>query len=83
MGRAAPHASPGLRLICYIGGVRIANLGPGERRKRRVFGLAGLVISVALALALLLGHAAQPWRLALFAPLFAAALGFFQDRDRT
>ena len=63
--------------------MRIANIGPGERRKRRIAGLAGLLISVGLGAALLLQHLAQPWRLLLFIPLFVAALGYFQDRDRT
>jgi len=63
--------------------LRIANIGPAERRKRRCFGHVGLGISIAIGAALILGPVARPWRLALFVPLFVAALGYFQDRDRT
>lgn len=63
--------------------MRIANIGPGERRKRRILGHIALVLSIALAAVLMLARVGQPWRLVLFAPLFVAALGYFQDRDRT
>jgi len=63
--------------------LRSANIGPGERRKRRRFGHIALGISIALGAALLLGAVGQRWRLVLFVPLFVAALGYFQDRDRT
>ena len=63
--------------------MRIANIGPGERRKRRGFGHVALGISIALGAALILGGVGQSWRLVLFVPLFLAALGYFQDRDRT
>ena len=61
----------------------IANIGLGERRKRRFAGHIGLAISIALGAALITGRLGQPWRLVLFVPLFVAALGYFQDRDRT
>ena len=61
----------------------VANIGPGERRKRRMFGFIGLAFSLAVGAALIWGHVAPVWRLLLFVPLFAAALGFFQDLGHT
>ena len=63
--------------------MRSANIGAGERRKRRRVGHIALGISIALGAALLLGAVGHPWRLVLFVPFFVAALGYFQDRDRT
>jgi hypothetical protein len=61
----------------------IANIGPRERRKRLVFGVVALSLSVVIS-AIFVVQAVPPiWRLALFVPLFAGALGFFQSRDRT
>lgn len=60
-----------------------ANIGPQERQKRFRFGGAALGVSVVFA-ALLVAAGIRPmWRLAVFLPLFVAALGFFQARDGT
>ena len=61
----------------------VANIGPAERRKRRAFGFIGLAFGVAVGAALIWGHVAPAWRLWLFVPLFAAAVGFFQDLRHT
>jgi hypothetical protein len=65
------------------GEVCIANIGPGERRRRLVFGLVAWVTAAAILAALLLLDAGRLWRLVLLGPLWAGALGFFQYREKT
>jgi len=62
---------------------RRANIGPRGRRKRLNAGLVAFAISVALGAALIAGGTAPRWRLVLALPLFVAALGYFQARDKT
>ena len=61
----------------------IANIGPLERRKRLVFGIAALAASVVISFLFVFYGVRPLFRLPLFVPLFAGALGFFQARDRT
>jgi hypothetical protein len=61
----------------------IANIGPRERRKRLVFGIAALAASVVISFLFVFYGVRPLFRLPLFVPLFAGALGFFQARDRT
>jgi hypothetical protein len=61
----------------------IANIGPRERRKRLVFGVVALFLSVVISAIFVIQGVRPIWRLFLFVPLFAGALGFFQSRDRT
>jgi hypothetical protein len=63
--------------------VCIANIGPGERRKRLMFGIAMLAASVVISFLFVFYGVRPVFRLTLFIPLFAGALGFFQARDRT
>ena len=63
--------------------VCIANIGPQERRKRLVFGITALAISVVISFLFVFYGVRPVFRLPLFVPLFAGALGFFQARDRT
>ena len=63
--------------------VCIANLGPRERRKRLMFGVASLIVGVAGAAGLVASGAAVAWRAALFLPFMSAGLGFFQWREQT
>lgn len=56
------------------------NIGPAERRKRLIVGVAALVVCVGAALLLSLDGAPRYWRLLLFLPLWTAALGIFQAR---
>ncbi len=60
-----------------------ANLGPQERRKRLTFGVVLLGASLAAAAMLIHAEVARGWRMLLVFPLWAAALGFFQARERT
>jgi hypothetical protein len=61
----------------------IANIGPRERRKRLVFGIAALAVSVVISFLFVFTGVRPVFRLPLFIPLFVGALGFFQARDRT
>ena len=61
----------------------ITNMGPRERRKRLVFGITALAMSVVISFLFVLTGVRPVLRLPLFIPLFAGALGFFQARDRT
>jgi hypothetical protein len=63
--------------------VCIVNIGPKERRKRMTLGVALLVAGAGLA-ALLLGlQAGRLWRLLVFLPFWAGAVGVLQARERT
>ena len=61
----------------------IANIGPQERHKRLVFGIAALAVSVVISFLFVLNGVQPVLRLPLFIPLFVGALGFYQARDRT
>jgi hypothetical protein len=61
----------------------IANIGPRERRKRMTFGLLLFVVSAGIATVLVATDIPRWWRLALFLPLWAAAAGWFQAREKT
>jgi hypothetical protein len=62
---------------------RIANIGPRERRRRLVFGIAALAVSIVISFLFVYAGVRPLYRLPLFIPLFVGALGFFQARDRT
>lgn len=59
------------------------NIGPRETRKRRVMGIAALGAGAVLAFALVVVGA--PWwsRVVVFFPVWLAALGLLQARERT
>lgn len=59
----------------------IENIGPLERRKRLLAGVAALVLGAALAW--LPPGDALWWRLTLFVPFWGGALGILQALDRT
>ena len=61
----------------------MVNLGPRQRRLRRIFGVAGLLVAVVAAGALYAFDAPRWTRVALVLPLWIAALGFFQAREKT
>lgn len=61
----------------------IPNIGLRERRRRLMFGVILLGVSVAALAALLAARAAPRWRAALFPLLWGAGVGFFQWRDKT
>ena len=59
------------------------NIGPRERRKRRVMGIAGLAAGALLAFALVALSAPRFSRLFIFFPIWIAALGLLQTREQT
>ena len=61
----------------------IPNIGPHERRKRFIWGAMTLGASVLFTAALALSGADRRWRLLVFLPLWIAALGVFQAREKT
>jgi hypothetical protein len=59
------------------------NLGPRQRRRRLVSGIAVGLVTVALAVALTVMNVNPGWRLALLVPAFVATLGFSQAQANT
>lgn len=66
-----------------LGAGCIPNIGPLERRKRVRFGVAIFVMVAVVAAVMLAMGAPRPWRLVLFLPMFGAAVGLFQVREKT
>lgn len=60
-----------------------ANIGPRERRKRRLLGIVSLTVAVGVAFVLLAFGAPRWARLVVFFPLWLAGLGLLQARDKT
>lgn len=59
------------------------NIGPREQFKRRLLGRIALIAGVALTFALIAYGAPRLLRLVVFFPLWMAALGFLQAREKT
>jgi hypothetical protein len=60
-----------------------ANIGPNERRRRLVGGFVFLLVTACVAGCLILFDAPRPWRLLVFLPAWATAIGFFQVSGKT
>ena len=61
----------------------IPNIGPAGRRRRLIWGAVALGASVLFATALAVRGADRRWRLVVFLPVWIAALGVFQAREKT
>jgi hypothetical protein len=61
----------------------IPNIGPGERQRRLVGGFFFLAIAVCVGVCLIWFNAPRPWRLLIFLPAWASAIGFFQVSAKT
>lgn len=61
----------------------VANIGPRERRKRRLLGIASLTVAVGVAFLLVAFDAPRWSRLLVFFPLWMAGLGLLQAREKT
>jgi hypothetical protein len=59
-----------------------ANIGPRERRKRRLLGVVSLTVAVGVAFVLVSFGAPRWSRLVVFFPLWMAGLGLLQARAR-
>ena len=65
------------------GEVCIANISPLERQKRLKFGVGQFIFTLFVLTVLILLHLNPLWRLSLLFPFWAAAVGYFQARDKT
>ena len=61
----------------------VTNVGPGESRKRRLMGIAALAAGALLAFALVAMGVPFWMRAVVFFPIWLAALGLLQARERT
>jgi hypothetical protein len=61
----------------------IPNIGPRERRRRLVGGIALLLVAACVGASLVWFGAPRPWRLLVFLPAWAGALGVFQVTAKT
>lgn len=59
------------------------NIGPRERRKRRLLGFVALTVGVAAAFVLVIFGAPRWSRLVIFFPMWMAGLGLLQAREKT
>ncbi|HEX8072464.1 MAG TPA: hypothetical protein VF546_21130 [Pyrinomonadaceae bacterium] len=59
------------------------NIGPRERRKRRLLGVVALTVGVGLAFVLVVYGAPRWARLVVFFPVWIAGLGLLQAREKT
>jgi hypothetical protein len=62
---------------------RMANIGPGGRRRRVLVGVVMMAIGLVAVGALIVAGAARGWGLAAFLPFWLGALGLIQARERT
>jgi hypothetical protein len=60
-----------------------ANIGPFERRKRRLLGIVALTVGVGVAFVLVATDAPRWSRLIVFFPIWIAGLGLLQAREKT
>ena len=61
----------------------ISNISPFERQKRLRFGIQQLIITLVILGLLIVFGADRLWRLPLLFMFWAAAVGYFQARDKT
>ena len=59
------------------------NIGPRERRKRRMLGLVALTVGVSVAFLSVILGAPRSLRLIIFLPIWMAGLGLLQAREKT
>ena len=61
----------------------VSNIGPRERRKRRLLGIVALTVGVAAAFVVVVYDAPRWTRLIVFFPVWLAGLGLLQAREKT
>jgi hypothetical protein len=59
------------------------NIGPRERQRRLIGGFFFLSIALCVGVSLIAFNAPRPWRLLIFLPSWASAIGFFQVQAKT
>ena len=65
------------------GEVCISNISPLERQKRLRFGVSQFIVTLVVLGLLITFDADRLWRLPLLVMFWAAAVGYFQARDKT
>ena len=73
------HLSP----ITCMNSSEVINIGPLERRKRRILGVVALTVGVSLAFILVIMQAPRWSRAVIFFPIWMAGLGLIQAREKT
>ena len=61
----------------------IPNIGPRERRRRLVVGIAMFVIVGLVAALLVVNGAPRAWRLFVLFPAWVGSIGVFQAKEKT
>ena len=61
----------------------VSNIGPRERRKRRLLGIVALTVGVAAAFVVVVYDAPRWTQLIVFFPVWLAGLGLLQAREKT
>ncbi|MDX1676056.1 MAG: hypothetical protein R3314_14775 [Longimicrobiales bacterium] len=61
----------------------VRNIGAMQCRRRLILGIVGIAVGAAGMAVLLTVDVDRLWRLALFIPLWAGFLGFFQHQEKT
>ena len=59
------------------------NIGPRERRKRRMMAIVGLTVGVSVAFVLVVTGAPRLLRLVVFLPIWIGSLGLLQAHEKT
>ena len=63
--------------------IGIPNIGPRERRRRLVVGIAMFVIVGVVATLLVVAGAPRAWRLFVLFPAWVGSIGVFQAKEKT
>jgi hypothetical protein len=61
----------------------IPNIGPRERQRRLIVGIAMFAIAAIVAAALVIFGAPRAWRLLILFPAWVGAIGVFQVKEKT
>jgi len=77
------QSNPATKYDEEAGEVCIANISPLERRKRLMYGVRQFVWTLVILGVLIFLHVNPLWRLPLLFMFWAAAVGYFQARDKT
>lgn len=63
--------------------VDAVNIGPNETRRRRLMGIAMLLVGVAALAFFVVAGVGRPWRFVVVLPFWMAGYGLFQARAKT
>lgn len=60
-----------------------ANIGPRQQQRRLIGAFLFLSVTLAVGVSVMVFNAPRPWRLLVFLPAWASAIGFFQVSAKT